>query len=168
MKQILVEFDNSRGIGEQLAEVRNEFDSGRYKNLLFHVYSGVLDEQLLMSLCKDLKSLFPSSVLAGTISAGEILEGRLMNKGVLISAMLFEQTQIRMTCFDSVRGAEPEVAKQIKEIIPEEMLDSFKCWIDGNGSAIFLGSHDASRREIRTYVAHHIADELLGIDSLLP
>ena len=119
MKQILVEFDNSRGIGEQLAEVRNEFDSGRYKNLLFHVYSGVLDEQLLMSLCKDLKSLFPSSVLAGTISAGEILEGRLMNKGVLISAMLFEQTQIRMTCFDSVRGAEPEVAKQIKEIIDQ-------------------------------------------------
>ncbi len=51
-----------------------------------------------------------------------------------------------------------------KEIIPEEMLGSFKCWIDGNGSALFLGYHDASRREIRTYVSHHIADELLGID----
>ncbi len=51
-----------------------------------------------------------------------------------------------------------------KEMIPEEMLDSFKCWIDGNGSAVFIGSHDASRREIRTYVSHHIADELLGIE----
>ena len=51
-----------------------------------------------------------------------------------------------------------------KEMIPEEMLESFKCWIDGNGSAVFLGSHDASRREIRTYVSHHIADELLGIE----
>ena len=42
------------------------------------------------------------------------------------------------------------------EIIPAEMLDSFKCWIDGNGSAVFLGYHDASRREIRTYVARHM------------
>ena len=53
---------------------------------------------------------------------------------------------------------------QYKEILPEEMIPSFKCWIDGNGSAVFLGSHDASRREIRTYVSHHIADELLGIE----
>ena len=51
-----------------------------------------------------------------------------------------------------------------KEIIPEEMLESFKCWIDANGSAIFLGNHDANRREIRTYVSHHIADELFGVD----
>lgn len=51
-----------------------------------------------------------------------------------------------------------------KEIIPEELLESFKCWIDENGSAVFLSSRDANRREIRTYVSHHIADELLGID----
>ena len=50
-----------------------------------------------------------------------------------------------------------------KEIIPAEMLDSFKCWIDGNGSAVFLRSYDADRRQIRTYVSHHIADELIGI-----
>ncbi len=50
-----------------------------------------------------------------------------------------------------------------KEILPEEMVPSFKCWIDGNGSALFLGSRDATKREIRTYVSRHIADDLLGI-----
>lgn len=54
-----------------------------------------------------------------------------------------------------------------KEILPEEMLESFKCWIDGNGSAVLLGTHDANRREIRTYVSQHIADELLGFESVL-
>lgn len=54
-----------------------------------------------------------------------------------------------------------------EEIIPFEMIDSFKCWIDHNGSAFFGGYRDATRKEIRTYVSQHIADELLGIESSL-
>ena len=57
---------------------------------------------------------------------------------------------------------------QYDEIMPEEMVESFKCWIDHNGSAIFGGCRDATRREIRTYVAQHIADELFGEPSPLP
>ncbi len=56
---------------------------------------------------------------------------------------------------------------QYEEIMPEEMVESFKCWIDANGSAGFIGCRDATRREIRTYVSQHIADDLLGIESPL-
>ena len=51
---------------------------------------------------------------------------------------------------------------QYKEIMPEEMVESFKCWIDANGSAFYGGCRDATKREIRTYVSKHIADELLA------
>lgn len=54
---------------------------------------------------------------------------------------------------------------QYEEIMPIEMVDSFKCWIDHNGSAFFGGMQDASKRQIRTFVSQHIADKLLGIDS---
>ena len=53
---------------------------------------------------------------------------------------------------------------QYKEIMPEEMVESFKCWIQHNGSAFFGGSRPATKKEIRTYVSQHIADELLGIE----
>lgn len=53
---------------------------------------------------------------------------------------------------------------QYKEMMPIEMVPSFKRWIDGNGSAFFGGYVDATKREIRTYVSHHIADELLGVE----
>ena len=56
------------------------------------------------------------------------------------------------------------IPSRYEEIMPEEMVPSFKCWIDGNGSAFFGGSRPATDSEIRTYVAQHIADELLGID----
>ena len=54
---------------------------------------------------------------------------------------------------------------EYKEILPEEMVDSFKEWINLNGSAFFGGSRPATKREIRTYVSQHIADELLGLGS---
>ena len=54
---------------------------------------------------------------------------------------------------------------QYEEIMPIEMVDSFKCWIDHNGSAFFGGTQEANKRQIRTFVSMHIADELLGIDS---
>ncbi len=53
-----------------------------------------------------------------------------------------------------------------KEIMPAEMVESFKCWINGNGSAFFTGCRDANKREIRTYVSQHIADDLLGYDEI--
>lgn len=56
---------------------------------------------------------------------------------------------------------------QYNEIMPEEMVESFKCWINESGSAFYGGCRDATRHEIRTYVSKHIADELLGIDSPL-
>ena len=57
---------------------------------------------------------------------------------------------------------------QYEEVMPIEMVDSFKCWIDHNGSAFFGGMQDANKRQIRSYVSKHIADELLGIVSPLP
>lgn len=42
---------------------------------------------------------------------------------------------------------------QYEIVIPEDELESFKCWIDGNGSA-FMGSvRDADTKDIETYIA---------------
>ena len=44
------------------------------------------------------------------------------------------------------------------EIIPEEMLDSFKCWIDGNGSAFMSEPRESTMEEIRIYIAKNAID----------
>lgn len=49
---------------------------------------------------------------------------------------------------------------QYKEIMPESQVECFKCWINGNGSAFFCGSRPATKREIRSYAAKHITEEL--------
>ena len=41
---------------------------------------------------------------------------------------------------------------QYEMIMPAEGLESFKCWIDGNGSAFFGGEREASDDEIKTFM----------------
>lgn len=49
---------------------------------------------------------------------------------------------------------------QYKEIILEEELEGFKAWLAGCGSAFLGDVRKATKREIRSYVKMHIADEL--------
>lgn len=48
---------------------------------------------------------------------------------------------------------------QYEMIMPAEGLKSFKCWIDGNGSAFFLGEREALANEIKTFIALNAANE---------
>lgn len=45
-----------------------------------------------------LDNIFPDAEIAGTMSAGEIFHGRLMKRGTLISALLFENSDVREGC----------------------------------------------------------------------
>lgn len=47
------------------------------------------------------------------------------------------------------------------EIMPKEEVESFKCFINTFGSAIFAGSRKATKRDIKKYVKLHIADGLI-------
>lgn len=49
---------------------------------------------------------------------------------------------------------------QYEDTIPETELKSFMCWINGNGSAFFGGSREATESEIKQYIALHAADQV--------
>lgn len=49
---------------------------------------------------------------------------------------------------------------QYKEVMPEEELEGFKNWIAGCGSAFLGDVRKANKKEIRSFVKMHIADEL--------
>jgi len=72
MKQILVELEQSAPLVEQMSEVLEAWQSGRYMTLLIHIFSGVPDEERLVSIAKELEACCNTRLIAGTISAGEI------------------------------------------------------------------------------------------------
>ncbi|MCR4814620.1 MAG: GGDEF domain-containing protein [Lachnospiraceae bacterium] len=114
MKQMLVQYKYYETMADQMSAVVKEYESGLYKHLLFHIYSGILEEKLLSDITGAIAELFPEADIAGTVSAGEIAYARLMEKGVLISAMLFEKTEIRKFVFSDIKGNEVSVGEKIR------------------------------------------------------
>ncbi|MBR1508585.1 MAG: GGDEF domain-containing protein [Eubacterium sp.] len=115
MKQILVQYKYYESIEKQLDEIKIEYEKDSYKSILFHVYSGILDDKLIGDITSGIKTVFPDAPIVGTISAGEIMNAKLMERGILISAMLFKSTEIRKIKFHGVKDYEVEVGGSIRK-----------------------------------------------------
>ena len=114
MKQILVELRGDWAFAVQMEPIAREWASGAYRCLLIHVYSGLSGEENTSRVAQSLKGLFPEALVVGSMSAGEICNGKLMEPGVLIAAMLFQQTEVRVLRYDRVKGREEETGRQIR------------------------------------------------------
>ena len=117
MRQILVELRGDAPVSDQMAEVRHAWQSGRFNSLLIHIFSGLPDESRLAGIARELKDGFETAVVVGTMSAGEIRDGRLMAQGILVSAMLFEEARVRLLRFDGVMGREAQIGGAIRRAL---------------------------------------------------
>ena len=116
MKHLSVRYVSELDLNEKLRPILEEYKSAGYKSILFHIYSGVLDEELIVGISKKIKKLFDTDQIIGSISAGEIKNGRLMDRGVLISVMMFESADVRVHRFEKAIGSEKSIGTQICEL----------------------------------------------------
>lgn len=116
MKHITLRYVSGLDFNEELDELYSEYSNYGYKNILFHIYSGVLDEELVLSISRKLSERFSTDQVIGTISAGEIRNGRLMDRGVLISAMLFESADVTVHRFPAASDRESDIGNDICNI----------------------------------------------------
>lgn len=114
MKQILVEWKQDHPAAGQVEEIRQEWEKGIYSSMLIHIYSGLSEDRFTSHIAAEMKACFPQAQVVGTMSAGEIKDGRLMPRGVLVSAMLFIETEVRVLRYDNVRGNEEETGARIR------------------------------------------------------
>lgn len=114
MKQILVEWKQDIPATGQVEEIRQEWKKGVYSSMLIHIYSGLSEDRFTSHIAAEMKACFPQAQVVGTMSAGEIKDGRLMAKGVLVSAILFEETEVTVLRYDHVKGNEESTGHRIR------------------------------------------------------
>ncbi len=117
MKHLMLRYNQTLPMAEQLEEILAESRRLSCSALLFHLYSAVPDEEMLVSLCREIREICPGAEVVGTMSAGEILEGRLMPDGILISALLFEESTVQIHRIDRIKGNETKTGLQVRQII---------------------------------------------------
>lgn len=114
MKQILVELSKEKPATLQVEEIQQEWGRGVYGSMLIHVFSGLSEDRFTSQIAATLQECFPEAQVVGTMSAGEIKDGRLMQRGMLVSAMLFEETDVRVLRYDRVKGSEEAIGRKIR------------------------------------------------------
>ncbi|MCR5088535.1 MAG: diguanylate cyclase [Oscillospiraceae bacterium] len=117
MKQLLVEYRVGSSLPEQMAEVTGEIRTGHYRSVLIHVFSGIADEDSLVRLCRELRDCCGTELIVGSMSAGEIMDGHMIRQGILISTILFEESEIGILRFDDVSGNEVKTGLLVREAL---------------------------------------------------
>ena len=113
MKQLSLRYVGELDFEDKLKNILSEYNSGSYKSILFHIYSGVLDKKLIIGISETISKMFSTDQIIGSISAGEIKNGRLMDRGVLISVMMFEQADVRVHRFPGAKDKEIRFGREI-------------------------------------------------------
>ena len=123
MKQYITEIRAGNVDAEWLSCIRDGMKHA--KTLLFHIYTGHSDKNALSQVMRQLMEAFPDCHIVGTESGGEIREGLLMERGILLSAFLFESTAIRVDIIDDIAGNErnvgSEICRRLNQLVEEDL-----------------------------------------------
>ncbi|MFE8696328.1 EAL domain-containing protein [Cytobacillus sp. FJAT-53684] len=90
-KTITCQYENN----DQLYQFIHTNDLCEYPNLLVQVFSSNADRNFLVQLQTTIKKVIPYATVIGCTSAGEIYEGRIVEKGIVLSFTIFEKTELK-------------------------------------------------------------------------
>ena len=71
-----------------------------YGNILVQIFSGIIDENLLLNISKTIKQILPTSQILGTTTSGEICEGTMLEEEIIISFSIFEDTKVKSNIYE--------------------------------------------------------------------
>ena len=63
--------------------------------LLVQIFAYSIEKNKIENLLKEISNLFPSATIAGTTTDGEVLDGRLITKDIVLSFTQFEKTTLK-------------------------------------------------------------------------
>jgi len=107
------------------------------KNILIQIFSGTDEEEMLKNICGKIKEILPGASIIGTTTAGEIIEGEMIEHETVISFSLFNTTRIKSKLYQN--DNEELCAKRIVEDLISHDTKALILFSDGlqsNGEEI--------------------------------
>ena len=87
------------------------------RSQLIQIFSAINQPKWYISLKNAIKNVFPSSVIVGASSVGEICEGKIFTNSTVILFSFFEDSSLNLFSYDCKPGSEKTIGKRlIKDI----------------------------------------------------
>ncbi len=110
MKQLLYEVYNEDSLSDSIHMIQAETAEREPKSMVFHMYigMGIAMKDVITSMAKTLKRAFPQAVLVGAASNAEIFEGHVTDPEIVLSCLLFYETEVDVLSMPDICGMETE------------------------------------------------------------
>ncbi|MBQ4212273.1 MAG: hypothetical protein II651_03785, partial [Selenomonas sp.] len=92
MKQIPFSINTVKELHNCIEQVREESRSLHTASVLVSVFMDASKKEMLDDIRKAVQAVFPEAQLVGAVSSGEIVNGNLMDKGVVVNFTLYEKS----------------------------------------------------------------------------
>ena len=154
MKQITVSLSSAMLLEEGIQKIKKEWDKGIYTSLLIHIFSGIEEEDVVLAVVSRFTMMFPGIPIVGTLSAGEIVEGKIPEKGFAASALFFRSSSVTVLRRDGVKGNEAKTGAHLAEeanAIPD--LKALELLMPGTefNTGVFLGELEKVNHGVAVY-----------------
>jgi diguanylate cyclase (GGDEF)-like protein len=70
------------------------------ENILVQIFSGVTEPKKFMKVAQNIKASLPQAKIIGTTTSGEIYEGKMYEKKIVISFSLFDATKVQSKLYE--------------------------------------------------------------------
>ena len=113
------------------------------KSLLVQIFSGKIDEKLLLDISKYILKEVPNANIIGATTDGEILEGEVITHSIVLSFSIFEKSSVVIDYVDNIDSSQSyEAGKKIAVKLKKENSKVFILFGDGlniNGEELLNG-----------------------------
>ena len=119
MQQLIFQITDEKSLGESIHELTDYSGKNRFQSLVFHMYCGPMEKEWLERIAKELGDSFPDAGLMGVSAHAEFYQGHVTEPMVVLSAMFFEQTEVKVYSFPEIMGSEAEAGRKVCALIDE-------------------------------------------------
>lgn len=116
---------------KDLKNVKYSFDN-LSKNILVQVFTGNINKGYIETIQKDLKKSFPNASIIGTTTAGEIYNGKVLEKSTVISISKFDNVNIETALFEEKNSK--NLGQKIAKKIIKDDTKAVITFLDGTNS----------------------------------
>ncbi len=115
MRQFLFGAGNASEFQNGISDLKNYIDTHNVSSMILHLYCGLTDTKLIEDRVNTLTKTFPDASLAGVASNGEIKDGKLSPRDILVSAIFFESSTAKVYSYNHAGARTEDIGTAIKE-----------------------------------------------------
>ena len=171
MKQIQIVYSGVETFREELIALQKRFEEENSTNLLFQVYSTVLDEKPINALCGVLEEVFPAAPYMGCSTSGNIVDCRVSGE-ITVVCTVFERedTQVKILQYDTQAAS----IKQITRKIIRETKDNpwvkaveIYCTVPENSTTQFCVGLKNIKSDVQIFGGISCSEDITSSDSIV-